>query len=63
MAQCCSESPELSAIASPRPKGDKIKNIIIKLHETHDKEKFLIFTEASKGIKLETFPKKAPEIK
>eukprot|EP00957_Ditylum_brightwellii_P076566 5819432-Ditylum_brightwellii.AAC.1 len=44
-------------------KRDKIKKNVIKLHEAHDKGKFLIFTEADKAIKLETFPKKVPEIK
>eukprot|EP00957_Ditylum_brightwellii_P033671 2551960-Ditylum_brightwellii.AAC.1 len=43
--------------------GDKIRNVIIKLHKTHGKNKFLIFTEAGKAIELEAFPKKAPEIK
>eukprot|EP00957_Ditylum_brightwellii_P209996 15364461-Ditylum_brightwellii.AAC.1 len=43
--------------------GDKIKKFIIKLHETHGKNKLLIFIEAGKAIELETFPKKAPEIK
>eukprot|EP00957_Ditylum_brightwellii_P073456 5582229-Ditylum_brightwellii.AAC.1 len=43
--------------------GDEVKNFVIKLHETHGKEKFMIFMEARKCIELETFPKKAPEIK
>eukprot|EP00957_Ditylum_brightwellii_P028884 2182091-Ditylum_brightwellii.AAC.1 len=43
--------------------GDKIKNVVIKLHEMHGKNKFSIFTEAGKVIELGTFPKKAPEIK
>eukprot|EP00957_Ditylum_brightwellii_P124534 9491253-Ditylum_brightwellii.AAC.1 len=43
--------------------GDKVKNFIIWLHETHGKDKFTIFLEAGKKIKIETFPKKALEIK
>eukprot|EP00957_Ditylum_brightwellii_P048332 3668086-Ditylum_brightwellii.AAC.1 len=43
--------------------GDKVKKIIILLHETHGKDKFTIFSEAGKWIKIETFSKKAPEIK
>eukprot|EP00957_Ditylum_brightwellii_P103204 7866099-Ditylum_brightwellii.AAC.1 len=43
--------------------GDKINKIVIKLHKTHGKNKFLIFKDADKVIKLETFPKKTPEIK
>eukprot|EP00957_Ditylum_brightwellii_P000527 40584-Ditylum_brightwellii.AAC.1 len=43
--------------------GDKIKNFVIKLHKTYGKNQFLIFTEAGNVIKLETFPKKAHEIK
>eukprot|EP00957_Ditylum_brightwellii_P184507 14053379-Ditylum_brightwellii.AAC.1 len=43
--------------------GDKVKNFVIKLHETHRKEKFMIFMKAGKYIELETFPKKVPERK
>eukprot|EP00957_Ditylum_brightwellii_P089255 6796843-Ditylum_brightwellii.AAC.1 len=43
--------------------GDRVKTFIIKLHKHHGKEKFSVFTEAGKPIELETFPKKAPEIK
>eukprot|EP00957_Ditylum_brightwellii_P202181 15328972-Ditylum_brightwellii.AAC.1 len=43
--------------------GDKVKNFIIQLHETHGKDKFTILLEAGKRIEIETFPKKALEIK
>eukprot|EP00957_Ditylum_brightwellii_P053526 4056173-Ditylum_brightwellii.AAC.1 len=42
--------------------GDKIINLVVKLHEAHNND-FLIFMEDVKLIKLETFPQKAPEIK
>eukprot|EP00957_Ditylum_brightwellii_P159492 12140759-Ditylum_brightwellii.AAC.1 len=37
--------------------------MIVKLQETHRKEKLLMFTEDRKLIQLETIPKKAMEIK
>eukprot|EP00957_Ditylum_brightwellii_P007665 579503-Ditylum_brightwellii.AAC.1 len=43
--------------------GDKIKKIIVKLQETHTKDKFSIFIKDGKIIQLEAFPKKPVEIK
>eukprot|EP00957_Ditylum_brightwellii_P064082 4861607-Ditylum_brightwellii.AAC.1 len=43
--------------------GDKIKSPIMKLQETHRKDKFLVFTEDGKINQLEAFPKKPVEIK
>eukprot|EP00957_Ditylum_brightwellii_P006532 495048-Ditylum_brightwellii.AAC.1 len=43
--------------------GDKIRSLIVKLQETHRKEKLSMFTEDGKMIQLETFLKKAMEIK
>eukprot|EP00957_Ditylum_brightwellii_P161247 12277367-Ditylum_brightwellii.AAC.1 len=43
--------------------GDKIRSMIVKLQETHGKDKLLMFTEDGKLIQLETIPKKAIEIK
>eukprot|EP00957_Ditylum_brightwellii_P035508 2692164-Ditylum_brightwellii.AAC.1 len=43
--------------------GDKNKGLIVKLQETHRKDKFLFFTEDGKIILLETFSKKSVEIK
>eukprot|EP00957_Ditylum_brightwellii_P106321 8111471-Ditylum_brightwellii.AAC.1 len=43
--------------------GDKIKGLIVKLQEMHEKEKFLVFTEGGKIIQLEIFPKEPVEIK
>eukprot|EP00957_Ditylum_brightwellii_P093983 7155970-Ditylum_brightwellii.AAC.1 len=35
---------------------DKLKSLIIKLQEVHRKEKFLLFTEKGKRIKIKMFP-------
>eukprot|EP00957_Ditylum_brightwellii_P130864 9983287-Ditylum_brightwellii.AAC.1 len=43
--------------------GDKIKSFIVKLQETHGKDKFSVLTEDGKIVKLELFPKKPVEIK
>eukprot|EP00957_Ditylum_brightwellii_P141466 10777201-Ditylum_brightwellii.AAC.1 len=41
---------------------DKLKSLIIKLQEAHGKEKFLLFTEKGKRIKIEMFPAKAVDM-
>eukprot|EP00957_Ditylum_brightwellii_P027832 2104161-Ditylum_brightwellii.AAC.1 len=41
---------------------DKIKSIIIKLQEMHGKDKFLLFTEKGKRIKIKMLPAKAAEV-
>eukprot|EP00957_Ditylum_brightwellii_P066046 5010201-Ditylum_brightwellii.AAC.1 len=41
---------------------DKLKNIIIKLQEAHGKEKFLLFTEYGKRIKIKTIPANAVDV-
>eukprot|EP00957_Ditylum_brightwellii_P197282 15029989-Ditylum_brightwellii.AAC.1 len=38
---------------------DKLKSLIIKLQDMHGKEKFLLFMEKGKRIKIKTFPAKA----
>eukprot|EP00957_Ditylum_brightwellii_P034286 2600276-Ditylum_brightwellii.AAC.1 len=43
--------------------SDVLKNFISWLHETHGRDKFTIFLEAGKRIKIEISPKKAIEIK
>eukprot|EP00957_Ditylum_brightwellii_P041332 3129068-Ditylum_brightwellii.AAC.1 len=43
--------------------GDKIKSFIVKLQEAHGKDKFSVFTEDEKIVKLKLFPKKMVEIK
>eukprot|EP00957_Ditylum_brightwellii_P074078 5628886-Ditylum_brightwellii.AAC.1 len=43
--------------------GDKIRSMIVKLQETHRKEKSSIFTEEGEMIQSKTLPKKAIEIK
>eukprot|EP00957_Ditylum_brightwellii_P206230 15347450-Ditylum_brightwellii.AAC.1 len=43
--------------------GDKIKNFIVKLQEMHGKDKFSVFTEDGKIVKLKSFLKKPVEIK
>eukprot|EP00957_Ditylum_brightwellii_P156638 11921750-Ditylum_brightwellii.AAC.1 len=43
--------------------GDKIKSFIMKLQETHRKDKFSVFTEDGKIVKLKSFPKKPVETK
>ena len=43
--------------------GDKIKSFIVKLQEMHGKDKFLVFTEDGKIVKLELFPTKPVDIK
>eukprot|EP00957_Ditylum_brightwellii_P150471 11457902-Ditylum_brightwellii.AAC.1 len=40
---------------------DKIKSLIIKLHEMHRKDNFLLFAEKGKRIKIKIFPTKAAE--
>eukprot|EP00957_Ditylum_brightwellii_P020677 1559231-Ditylum_brightwellii.AAC.2 len=42
---------------------DNLRSMIVKLQETHRKEKFSMFTEDGKLIQLETIPKEAMEIK
>eukprot|EP00957_Ditylum_brightwellii_P109199 8329744-Ditylum_brightwellii.AAC.1 len=37
--------------------GDKVRSLIVKLHEAHAKY-FIIFTEDDKLIQLKTFPEK-----
>ena len=41
---------------------DKLKSLIIKLQEVYGKEKFLLFTEKGKRIKIETFPANAVDV-
>eukprot|EP00957_Ditylum_brightwellii_P155250 11818952-Ditylum_brightwellii.AAC.1 len=41
---------------------DKLKSLMIKLQETHGKEKFSLFTEKGVRLKLKTFPAKAVDV-
>eukprot|EP00957_Ditylum_brightwellii_P164152 12498426-Ditylum_brightwellii.AAC.1 len=43
--------------------GDKIKSFIVKLQEAHGEDKFLVFIEEGKIVKLKLFPTKPVEIK
>eukprot|EP00957_Ditylum_brightwellii_P004674 355476-Ditylum_brightwellii.AAC.1 len=41
---------------------DKLKSLVIELQEAHGNEKFLLFMEKGKRIKIETFPAKAVDV-